>query len=140
MLPWSAALHNGERVAELWGHLCKVQVSYNPDDQTLEIDTPLPPNFGHQWQSRSDKSEFFDPSKPEQNFFYLRVWNRGDDLASPAAIPIANGRLGNTGLEVRFSGVPLRPGDHWIIAARPAAPEAIVPWELTLPKIGRAHV
>ena len=56
---------------------------------------------------------------------------RGDDTASPAAIPIANGDLGNTGLRVTFSGAPLRAADHWIIAARPAAPDVIVPWVLT---------
>jgi hypothetical protein len=132
VLPWSTALQNGERVAEVQGHLCKVRVSYNPDDQTLELDTALPATFGSQWQARADRGEFYDGS-PEENFLFLRVWNRGDDLASPAAIPIANGTLGNTGLEVSFSGSPLRPGDHWIIAARPAAPEAIVPWQLKLP-------
>jgi hypothetical protein len=42
ILPWSAALANGERIAEVRGHLCKVQVSYNPDDHTLEIDAPVP--------------------------------------------------------------------------------------------------
>lgn len=131
LLPWSAALANGERVAEVAGHLCKVSVSYNPDDHTLLIDTPVPAGFGTQWQARSDQAEFFDGT-PEQNFFYLRVWNRGDDLASPASIPIATAALGNTGLQVAFGGGPLRAADHWIIAARPAAPEVIVPWVLEL--------
>lgn len=132
ILPWSAALVNGERVAELAGHLCKVSVSFNPDDHTLEIGTPLPAAFGTQWLARSDKSDFFDGT-PEQNFFYMRVWNRGSDLASPAAIPIATKALGNTGLEVTFSGGPLRAADYWIIAARPAAPDTVLPWLLTLP-------
>lgn len=131
LLPWSAVLANGERVAEVAGHLCKVAVSYNPDDHTLQIDTPVPATFGTQWQSRGDKGEFFDGA-PEQDFFYLRVWNRGDDLASPAAIPIATAALGHTGLQVAFGGGPLRPADHWIIAARPAAPDVVVPWVLGL--------
>lgn len=131
ILPWSAALANGERVAELQGHLSRVAVSYNPDDQTLEITTPLPAGFGTLWQSRSDVADFFDGS-PEQNFFYMRVWNRGDDLLSPPAIPIGTPVLGNTGLSVAFSGT-LRAADHWIIAARPAAPEEVVPWQLRLP-------
>lgn len=129
ILPWSAALPNGERIAELAGHLCKVSVSYNPDDHTLEIDTALPAGFGTQWTSRSDLASFFDGSAA-QNFYYLRVWNRGDDLASPAAVPIASGALGNTGLSVAFGGAPLRAADHWIIAARPAAPNVVTPWQL----------
>ena len=131
LLPWSAALANGERIAEVQGHLCKVQLSYNPDDGTLEIDVAPPAGFGTQWQARSDKAEFFDGTA-EQNFFFLRVWMRGDDIASPAAIPIATAALGNTGLSVAFSGAPLRAGDHWIIAARPAAPDKVVPWRLAL--------
>lgn len=131
ILPWSAALANGERIAEVQGHLCKVAVSYNPDDHTLEIDAPMPAAFA-QWQNRGDKAEFFDGSA-DQDFLYLRVWNRGDDLASPAAIPIATPDLGHTGLRVAFAGGPLRLGDHWIIAARPAAPDAVVPWLLGLP-------
>lgn len=131
ILPWSAALANGERVAELRGHLSKVAVSYNADDQTLEIATALPANFGAQWQSRSDVAEFFDGS-PDQNFFFMRVWQRGDDLDSPAAIPIGTPDLGHTGLRVAFSGL-LRTADHWIVAARPAAPDQVVPWQLSLP-------
>lgn len=138
LLPWSAALSNGERAAEVAGHLCKVAVSYNPDDHTLVLDTPVPATFGAQWQARADKAEFFN-GMAEQNFLYLRVWNRGDDLASPAAIPIANGELGQTGLKVTFSGGPLRPADHWIIAARPAAPEVVVPWMLALAGGAPAH-
>jgi Family of unknown function (DUF6519) len=130
LLPWSAALANTERVADLAGHLCKVSVSYNPNDHTLEIDTPVPATFGAQWKSRSDKGEFFDGT-PAQDFFYLRVWNRGDDIASPAAVPIATAALGNTGLQVTFGGGPLRAADYWIIAARPATPNAVVPLVLS---------
>jgi len=131
LLPWSAALANGERIAELSGHLCKVLVSYNPDDFTLQLDTAVAPSFGKQWQARGDVGDFFDGTADEE-FFYLRVWNRGDDLASPAAIPIATAALGNTGLQVAFGGAPLRAADYWIIAARPAAPNVLVPWILGL--------
>lgn len=129
ILPWSAALPNGETLAELNGLFARVTVTYNPDDQTLEIDTPLPAGFGRQWTTRSDTAEFFDGT-PQDDYFFLRVWNRGDDIVSPPAIPIANGKLGNTGLQVTFSGGPLRLGDYWIIAARPAAPDAVTPWLL----------
>jgi len=132
ILPWSAALANGQRVAETAGLLCKVAVSYNPDDGTLQIDTPLPAGFGLQWQSRSDTADFFDGTAADQ-FFFMRVWNRGDDLASPAAIPVAQGALGHTGLQVAFNGGPLSAAMYWVIAARPAAPDVVVPWQLGLP-------
>lgn len=131
LLPWSAVLANGEKTAGLAGHLCKVAVSYDPDTQRFEIDLPLPAGFDR-WKTRSDVASFFD-NDAAHDFLYLRVWNRGDDLASPAAIPIGTGTLGHTGLSVTFAGGPLRPADHWIVAARPAAPAAIVPWQLTLP-------
>jgi hypothetical protein len=126
ILSWSAALANGETVAELSGHLCKVATSYDPDQQTFDIDVPLPPGFEN-WKGRSDAASL--PS----GHVYVRVWNRGDDLASPARIPIANGALGTTGLSISFAGAPLRPQDHWIIAARPAAPDKVLPWRLALP-------
>jgi len=129
ILPWSAALPNGETLAELNGLLARVTATYNPDDQTLDIDTPLPAGFGTQWTARSDKADFFD-STPQDNYYFLRVWNRGDDITSPPAIPIATGDLGTTGLHVSFLGGPLRPADYWIIAARPAAPDAVTPWVL----------
>jgi hypothetical protein len=129
VLPWSAALPNGETLAELNGHLARVTATYNPDDQTLEIDTPLPAGFGAQWKTRTDTADFFDGTAAD-DYFFLRVWNRGDDLLSPPAIPIANGVLGNTGLEVTFINGPLRPNDFWIIGARPATADQVVPWLL----------
>ncbi len=131
LLAWSAALANGERTAELSGHLCKIARSYDTSDQTAEIDVALPAGFDL-WKARSDKADFFDGT-PEEDFLYLRVWNRGDDLASPAAIPVATTNLGNSGLAVSFAGGPLRASDHWIIAARPAAPDVVTPWRLQLP-------
>jgi len=132
LLPWSAALANNEPVAEMSGHLCKVAVSYDPDTLTFEIDVPLPAGFDR-WTTRSDAGDF------AQEFVYLRVWNRGDDLASPASIPIATADLGTTGLSIAFAGAPLRRQDHWIIAARPMAPEAVTPWRLALPSGAPPH-
>lgn len=129
ILPWSAALDNGETIAELAGHLARVAVSYNPDDQTFEIDTAVPAGFGEQWRERSDSGNFFDGT-PADDYFFLRMWNRGDDLESDAAIPITQGELGNTGLHVDFIDGPLRANDFWIIAARPATPDVVTPWLL----------
>jgi len=123
VLPWSAALPNRETLAELSGHLARASATYNPDDKTVEIDTALPAGFGAQWKSRTDKADFFDGS-PTDDYFFLRVWNRGDDVVSPPAIPIASGLLGNTGLQLTFLNGPLRPHDFWVIAARPATAPA----------------
>ncbi|TQV87757.1 right-handed parallel beta-helix repeat-containing protein [Aliikangiella coralliicola] len=129
IIPWSAALPNGERIAELDGMFAKVSSSYNPEDASFLIDTPVPADFGTQWETRDDVDEFFDGTADER-FYYVRIWNRGDDLVSPAEIPIANGQLGNTGLEVNFQSGPLRRNLFWIIAARTGSPNIVVPWEL----------
>jgi len=132
ILPWSAVLPNREKLAELSGQLAKVTASYNPDDQTLEIDTSLA-TFDNEWKARTpaDIAALFDGA-PAEEYFFLRVWNRGDDLASLPAITITAGGndLGNTGLHVEFTGGPLRANDYWIIGARPATPDAVVPWLL----------
>jgi Family of unknown function (DUF6519)/Right handed beta helix region len=129
ILPWSAALANGETVADLSGHFSKIAVSYNPDDDTFELTTQVPAGFGEAWKLRSDKSQFFDGTT-EDDYLFLRMWNRGDDLTSTSTIPVGNGQLGNTGFTVSFIDGPLRAHDYWIIAARPATPDQVVPWVL----------
>lgn len=123
LLPWGAELPNEEHVAEISGHLCKVDASYNPDDRTLTIDSPAPAGYS------------------SLEYCYLRIWNRGDDLASsPAIATTGKTALGNTGLQVEFNGAgPLRAGDYWVIAARPAAPDVVVPWVLTKPEGAKPH-
>jgi hypothetical protein len=138
ILEWSAALPNRQRVAELAGHLSKVAVSFDPNTNTLQLATPLPATFNGHAKARADKADFWDGTGNDA-YVYLRVWNRGDDLASVAAIPIPvnaadpNAKLGHTGLSVEFIGgvgAPLRKNDFWVVAARPGAPEQLVPWEL----------
>lgn len=129
LLPWGAALANGQRSAELSGHLTKVATSYDPDTAQLTIVDEPPVGFENQWEGRVDQADFFDGSAGER-YVFVRIWNRGDDLASPTAIPIAQGDLGHTGLTVGFVGGPLRANDYWIIAARPAAPDVLTPWLL----------
>src|SRR5260370_41002843 len=87
----------------------------------------VPAGFGEQWLTRPDATAL----QPE--FFYMRVWNRGTDVASPLAIPFVTltpVTLGNTGLSVTFSGNDHHPDDYWIIAARPESPNLVVPWLL----------
>jgi Family of unknown function (DUF6519) len=127
LLPWSALLPNQEKTSEVNGFLAKVDTSYDPDTKELFITTDVPAGFGENWLTRPDAANL----QPE--FFYLRVWNRGSDMASPPAIPFVNGTavtLGNTGLSVTFTGNDHHPNDYWIIAARPESPNLVVPWLL----------
>jgi hypothetical protein len=141
LLPWSALLSNGQKNAELSGFLAKVNGGYNPDTQELFI-TAAPPNdtgtpvmpFGQRWTARTDATSIHAEAPPEDVYFYMRVWNRGADTQSPAAIAFNPGApvpLTGTGLQVTFAGAHLRKNDFWIIAARPETPNTVVPWELS---------
>ena len=132
ILPWSAILPNGEKVANVRGHLSKVDSSFDPDDdnQNLTLVDAIPPGFGEQWQLRSDNADVADIA---DQFFYLRVWNRGSDLTSDAEIAYTPGTpltLGSTGLQITITGNERKSNDHWIIAARPETPDQVTPWSL----------
>ncbi len=121
ILPWSAVLPNGEKVAHTAGHLTGVQSSYQANEKTITITSPVPENFNQTW-SDGDVDEF-----------YLRLWARGSDLSSDPAIGYTLGtpvNLGNTGLKIIIAGDARIPGDYWIIAARPESPREVVPWRL----------
>jgi hypothetical protein len=128
ILPWSAELANGEKLAEGHGFLARIDTPYDPDTHELFISADVPAGFGEDWLSRPDETQL----KPE--FFYMRVWNRGTDTTSLPAIPFVNNgaavKLGNTGLNVAFHGNAYHPADFWIIAARPQSPNRVVPWLL----------
>jgi hypothetical protein len=145
LLPWSAGLVNNQKLADLRGHLAKVNGSYNPDTREFFIDTPPPAPggapvrpFGEHWRDRND----VNPPDPvtgdasvltaEGQFFYLRVWNRGSDTSSPATMPFVPATpisLAHTGLQITFTGTQFRATDFWIIAARPDSPTVLVPWD-----------
>jgi uncharacterized protein DUF6519 len=131
LLPWSAVLPNGEKVAETnGGFLAKVSAAYDPNAQTIKVLPVVPATFGTTWQSRSDAASIGTAST---SFFYLRAWNRGADIASQPEIPFTPGtpvELKNTGITVTVTGTTMRPGDFWIIAARPESPAKVVPWAL----------
>ena len=133
LLPWSALLSNGQKTAELSGFISKVRGGYNPDSQELFIDE-VPATFGSQWRSRTDQASINDEDSPEDEYFYMRVWNRGGDTTSPAVLPFVHDvpvPLTGTGLQVTFTGTNFRANDHWIIAVRPETPNRFVPWELS---------
>lgn len=140
LLPWSALLSNGQKNAELSGFMAKVSGGYNPDTQDLTIaaapgnDTGTPPMaFGQRWKARLQDPIIANEDPPEDEYLYMRVWNRGGDTQSPPAINFVPGTpvsLAKTGIQVTFSGTNLRKNDFWIIAARPETPNVFVPWEL----------
>ena len=133
ILPWSAVLPNGEKLAEYRGHLARVETSYNGDtgELVLTAASAVPPGFGEAWLSRADAGDL------GPGYIFVRVWDRGDDIVSDPAIPFAPGNavtLGSTGLAVTITGTARVAGDHWIISARPRTPDRVVPWEL---EVGR---
>lgn len=131
ILPWSAVLSNGEKVAAQQGHLTKVESSYDLDSGEFTIVDSLPADFGADWKSRANKDDLDDQDPAE--YFYMRIWNRGDDLSSDSKINITFGTpqlLGHTGLQITITGNDAVASDFWVIAARPETPNLVVPWEL----------
>jgi hypothetical protein len=133
ILAWSAVLPNGEKLAEISGHLTTVAGAYDPDLHTLTLTDPLPtvppPGFGEQWQARDDAAALGAPTP----YYFMRVWPRGNDTTSSAALPFTPGTavtLGHTGVLVTLTGTVFVPGDYWVIAARPEDPTKVVPWDL----------
>ena len=128
ILPWSAVLSNGEKVAEQMGHLTKVESSYDPDTGEFTLQDVIAPTFGIDWKGRADKSDLRKQLPPE--YFYLRVWNRGDDLNSDSKIAFTSGIavvLGHTGLQITVTGNDRVDGDYWVIAAGPKHPAGLYP-------------
>ena len=137
ILPWSAVLLNGEKLAEELspGHFSTLTGSYDPDSGEITLTTALPADFGEQWKSRADQADLlstrFGTEDLDGEYFFLRVWDRGSDTSSDPLIPVGNEvALGNTGINVTIDGSHRMPGDHWVIAARPHTPDQVVPWQL----------
>ena len=140
VLPWGAVDFNGEKIAaETEGHFTTVDAGYDPDTGELTLADALPAGFNTAWQARADAADLQTTrfgAEEHGPYVFVRVWDRGLDRASPPAMAIgADVPLGLTGLTVTHAGPTLRPGDAWIIAARPFAPDDIAPWEL---KVGAA--
>ena len=136
ILPWSSALPNKEKIAELSGFYGRVTKSYDPITRQMfiapESGTQIPPGFENVWQARpaADVATFYDGTAASK-YVFVRIWDRGDDLTSPLRISVAGTpALGHTGLQVQFSGTPRRNNDFWIVAARPDTPDQIIPWML----------
>ncbi len=131
-LPWGSVLPNNQLQAAATGAFAVVGTSYDPDLDELVLAAPVPAFGELDWVARPDAAAL----EADGRYVYLRVWDRGDDASAPAiAMGGASGvPLGTTGLSATFAGTA-NPGDFWIIAARPAEPEQVVPWAL---RSGRA--
>lgn len=133
LIPWGSKLPNDEKAAELTGHLVRITGTYNPSTGALEL-AENPPEAMVDWLS----AEWVEGGRqhereqdPEPSYIYVRIWDRGPDIASDTVIE-ARERvvpLGHTGLQVVLDGAG-RSGDYWIIAARRATPALPVPWNL----------
>ena len=139
ILPWSAVLANGEKVAEMMGHLSRVESSYNPtpegsDYPRLTMVDALPdPFFGDNWQERADQESLRNQDPPD--YYYLRVW-RGIPEEEVFPIEYDPGHeilLGNTGIQISIHGNDHFPGDQWHIAVRPETPHQVMPAPLDDP-------
>ena len=139
IIPWSAVLENGEKLAEEIepGHFSSLSASYNPDTDEITLTDPLPDPFGDNWESRDDVASLrtthfgTEDLDDEHGYFFMRVWDRGADLTSDPVIPIVNPNvLGTSGINITIEGDHRIAADHWIIAARPHTPDQVVPWQL----------
>lgn len=116
IIPVSATLSNDEKVAELRGRIETVTKSYDPNTQEIQV-------------ADTDVSDF----NSSDDVWFLRIWNRRGDNATPMPIDFTNSTaltLGSTGVKVTITG-HARPGDHWIIGVRPETPNTVVPWDFT---------
>lgn len=110
-----AVLSNGERIAELTGEVHEIQQSYDPDDQTVTLATPV----------SADLLAWLN-AQGGPGFVYARLWTGGPAATFTPGVPMT---LPGTNLTAQID-TPGLEGDFWVIAARPNAPEELVPWSL----------
>ena len=125
LLPWSALLPNAQKIAATSGFCCKAATSYAPGE-AFTIDTPVPAGYGEHWTEREDQLDLASSGV----YWYLRIWDRGEDLTAPAKIPFTIGlpiRLTGTGLAVTITGDERNEGDFWTLFARPDTPQQVIP-------------
>jgi hypothetical protein len=132
LLPASAVLPNGELVADAIGVFARVEGSYDPATHTIRLAASVA-------DALSAKVTRWDDAHPDAatlhaedaSRWYMRVWHRAtDDAAADGTLPVGGSApLGTTGLRPVFVA-PGRPGDYWIVTARPETPTRLVPWDL----------
>jgi hypothetical protein len=128
LLQWGARLDNGEKVAERQGMLSRVATTYDPTSKELILETEV----SDDWVTWLDDHAGVGETK----FLFLRLWDQGGDVVAPlgtleldySGVGVTD--LGSTGLAVDVPNNTGRPGDYWIIAARPSTPDLVTPWKL----------
>jgi hypothetical protein len=145
IIPWSAILENGEKVADEIGVFCRVSIPYSPDAKVESGDPPktfrIDSGTGHE-EAMTALNELIHawddnhPRKDELNsgdglrHFYVRFWHEVATATTPVLIPNGSGLpLGTTGLIPTFIQSGIR-GDYWIVALRPETPDRTVPFDL----------
>jgi hypothetical protein len=138
ILPWSALLDNGEKIADEIGVFCRVSRGFVPDGadaKTFTIDRGDAAAMAelndliHAWDSDHPRLANLD-SGSEPRHFYVRFWHQVQSGTTPVLIPTSPAAaLGSTGLVPNFTTPGLR-GDFWIAALRPETPDRIVPFDL----------
>ncbi|MEM9332140.1 MAG: DUF6519 domain-containing protein [Pseudomonadota bacterium] len=147
LLRWNTLLPNGEKLGEPMGVLANIASDYDPATGELLIDH----EFDTSWNGwfAGDGAASINPMDDEvPSYFYLRLWTGGGGDADNPDHQITNGIanpetdepqsnaivLGDTGLTVTFQQIPTGsygvPGDYWVVAARPNAPDIVTPWRL----------
>lgn len=89
------------------------------------------------WDPHHPQAADLNPSGDDAEgfvaFVYMRIWHQRA-AGDPFLVPTSSGLpLARTGLVPRFSGLG-RPGDYWVVAARPSAPTEVIPLELLRPE------
>ncbi|WP_205632943.1 DUF6519 domain-containing protein, partial [Enhygromyxa salina] len=131
ILQWGAKLPNDEKVAEAEGFLTTVATSYDPQTKELTLSDQITDGW-LEWLAEHEVHWSDRDAIGEQDYLYLRVWDRGGDVTSTPIIECGVDDpqpLGNIGLTVTLNAVG-KPGDYWIIAARPSTPDVVTPWDL----------
>ncbi|HEX2039846.1 MAG TPA: DUF6519 domain-containing protein, partial [Acidimicrobiales bacterium] len=109
VLRCAARLGADEYVASATGEPFTLTSAYAPDTQRIALPGPV-------------SAATADPNLTPAAF--LRVWEEHLPFTPGTAVA-----LGTTGLEVtlKTGGVAFHPGDHWLLAVRPATPTQVYP-------------
>ena len=140
IVPWSALLDNGEKVAEEVGVFMRVAAGYDPNTQELTVTDGAAQiaDLISKWPSTGvvhPDHEVLNAERAAQGdnpVFYMRVWHVAEDADHVEIETSSNEPLGATGLVPVFNA-PGRRGDFWVVAARPEAPTEVVPNDLLDP-------